>query len=339
MTPAAAHTGVCLTEVQRLDALRELEQEWARLFEEARGVTPFLHPAWLLSWCEAFGIERVCAAIVRDSPKGRLLAVLPCHDPEGDPRGLALLGGDLSDHRGPVMRAGEEEAAGTALFAWTESRHSRAVFDDLPGDHPWASAPLREGWARALACVCPVVSLRDSVEQWTERLPHGLRRNLRRYGARLEQLGCWERRVADEGNVADVIEAFITLHGARWHAHGEAGVLDTAAVQRFHRISAPRLQRAGLLRLHAWALDGRIVAVQHVLVNGIRACAYLAGYDPAFAPLSIGTVLIAAAVEHAIREGCREFDFLRGVEPYKYAWGAANQNTWRVSWSREGTGD
>jgi CelD/BcsL family acetyltransferase involved in cellulose biosynthesis len=48
-------------------------------------------------------------------------------------------------------------------------------------------------------------------------------------------------------------------------------------------------------------------------------------------------VLINAAIEHAIREGCEEFDFLRGVEPYKYAWGAANQHTYRLCWSRKGT--
>jgi CelD/BcsL family acetyltransferase involved in cellulose biosynthesis len=108
-------------------------------------------------------------------------------------------------------------------------------------------------------------------------------------------------------------------------------------VQRFHRMGAPRLQRAGLLRLHAWTLDGRIVAVQYVLVHRGRACGYLAGYDPQLAACSIGSVLINAAIEHAIREGCREFDFLRGVEPYKYAWGAANQHTYRLCWAREET--
>src|SRR4051794_20936578 len=144
MPPAPSTAGVCLTEVRRLGALCELEKEWASLFDEARGVTPFLHPAWLLSWCEAFGVERVCAAVVRDASNGRLLAVLPCHDPEGGSEPLSLLGGDLSDHRGPVIRAGDE-AAGPTLFAWMESRHSRGVLDDLPCDHPWATAALPEG--------------------------------------------------------------------------------------------------------------------------------------------------------------------------------------------------
>src|SRR4051794_39264049 len=241
MGRALSTASLCTTEVRRLDALRELEDEWSRLFAGARGVTPFLHPAWLLPWCEAFGIERVCAAVVRNRINGRLVAILPsCESPQ-DPFTLALLGGDLSDHRGPVMQAGEEDAASRALFEWTASRFSRAAFDDLPGDHPWVTTPLPGGWQRTAACVCPVVPLSHSVEVWKEGLSHGLRRNLRRYGDRLERLGRVERFVADHRNISEVVEAFICLHGARWGARGQTGVLDTAAVQQFHRLTAPRL--------------------------------------------------------------------------------------------------
>ena len=45
--------------------------------------------------------------------------------------------------------------------------------------------------------------------------------------------------------------------------------------------------------------------------------------DPEFAALSPGTLVIGTAIESAIREGCGEFDFLRGDEEYKYFWGAA----------------
>ena len=39
----------------------------------------------------------------------------------------------------------------------------------------------------------------------------------------------------------------------------------------------------------------------------------------------------APPIEHAIQEGCVEFDFLRGAEPYKYAWGAADRQQWRLT--------
>ena len=39
-------------------------------------------------------------------------------------------------------------------------------------------------------------------------------------------------------------------------------------------------------------------------------------------------ILTAHAIEQAIAEGCREIDFLRGQEPYKYGWGAVDR--WNV---------
>ena len=41
--------------------------------------------------------------------------------------------------------------------------------------------------------------------------------------------------------------------------------------------------------------------------------------------MSIGTVILAHAIDEAVREGCITFDFLRGAEDYKYAWGAQDR--------------
>jgi CelD/BcsL family acetyltransferase involved in cellulose biosynthesis len=52
---------------------------------------------------------------------------------------------------------------------------------------------------------------------------------------------------------------------------------------------------------------------------------YLSGYDPDLEKQSIGTILVAHAVEQAVRDGATTFDFLRGAEEYKYAWGATDR--------------
>jgi CelD/BcsL family acetyltransferase involved in cellulose biosynthesis len=50
--------------------------------------------------------------------------------------------------------------------------------------------------------------------------------------------------------------------------------------------------------------------------------AYQSGWDPAYAPHSIGSVLVANAVRNAAEHGAHTFDFLRGAESYKYRFGA-----------------
>ena len=59
------------------------------------------------------------------------------------------------------------------------------------------------------------------------------------------------------------------------------------------------------------------------------------GLDPAaFAALSPGVVLTAAAIERAIDLGRAEFDFLRGDEEYKYRFGAIDHSIYRLTLQR-----
>jgi len=57
---------------------------------------------------------------------------------------------------------------------------------------------------------------------------------------------------------------------------------------------------------------------------------YNSGYDPAFAPLSVGFVSKALTLKRAIEEGKQRFDFLRGAEPYKYDLGAQDLKVYRL---------
>jgi CelD/BcsL family acetyltransferase involved in cellulose biosynthesis len=57
--------------------------------------------------------------------------------------------------------------------------------------------------------------------------------------------------------------------------------------------------------------------------------AYHSAFDPLFEDLSPGTLIIAHAIEEALREGAVRFDFLRGREPYKYLWGTQDRATLR----------
>jgi CelD/BcsL family acetyltransferase involved in cellulose biosynthesis len=80
-------------------------------------------------------------------------------------------------------------------------------------------------------------------------------------------------------------------------------------------------------------IDGRIIAVLYGMHAHRRTYFYLSGFDSEFARLSPGTLIVAAAIEHARREGAGAFDFMRGREPYKYRWGAIDRpNAMRRLW-------
>jgi CelD/BcsL family acetyltransferase involved in cellulose biosynthesis len=137
----------------------------------------------------------------------------------------------------------------------------------------------------------------------------------------------WELGTAD--TVPGLFDELARLHGRRWAEREQAGVLADAAVLAAHREAAPRLQAAGLLRLLALRLDGDVAAVLYALADPPvwpqrRWSFYIAGFDPARAALSPGTLAIGQAIDQAQAEGAVAFDFLRGDEPYKRRWGAVD---------------
>ena len=128
----------------------------------------------------------------------------------------------------------------------------------------------------------------------------------------------------------EAMDDLFALHAAQWQARGEAGVLAPAPVQAFHRQAARALAQTDTLRLHRLRNGTRTVAVLYGFQVRNRAYVYLSGIHPAYARLGLGTVLIGAAIGTARANGARELDFLRGAEPYKYAWSATNQMLLRL---------
>lgn len=98
----------------------------------------------------------------------------------------------------------------------------------------------------------------------------------------------------------------------------------------FHREVAGRVLCDGLLRLYVLYLGDVPAAAFYGFQTRRRTVYYLGGFEPRFERYSPGTLVVAHALERAVVEdSAAAFDFLRGAEAYKYAWGAADQEVYR----------
>jgi len=277
-------------------------------------------------------------------------------------RTLRLAGTGGSDYLDIVAAPGHEAAVATAFFGWLAANRRAWDWADFQQVRPGAvlascCCPTEgegSGSGAAAAATAPPAGLRAECwpgetcpflalppgdwEAFRKTLGKKLRQNIGYYERALEKQFRAEYRVATAETLAADLEAFFALHQARWQRRWMPGAFAAEGARRFHADVAARLLAAGMLRLHTLLLDGQVRAAIYCFQKGERCYYYLGGFDPELARLSVGTVLTARAIRHAIEsDRATEFDFLRGDEPYKYRWGAQDRHNRRVSVTRGGS--
>jgi len=324
------------------DELAALEPEWTDLWERCPDAGPFQAPEWLLPWWRHLGRGRLCGVAVRSSERLVGLALLSVSSYFGMPvRRLGLLGTGITDRLGVLLEpALAHQGVEIMLAALAEHGHEWDFcdFQQLPESSPLLRAALPSGMRASNLPqeVCPYLPLPEAPEAVRASLPARMQANLRYYERRLARTGGGGVEAATQPNLGAALDDLFRLHQGRWRRRGLPGGFASSRVRAFHRATAPRLLERGWLRLLQLHAEGRTVAAMYCLVCRGTAYYYLGGFDPAAAALSPGTLLIARALEDAVRNGAREFDFLRGDEPYKYAWGAVNRlHSRRLLWRDE----
>ena len=299
------------------------EAEWWDLWRRDPRATPFQSPAWVEAWWRHLGGgERIDAAV--RGPDGRLDALLPMHVwRDGDVRRLVPVAAGQSDYSDAVLDPAADVAAlWKAVFA-TAGRWDELLLPDLRPDSPLLG-PVPDGWRAHDEPheVCPVMAL-PPAPPLLAGLTKSRRRKVVHDRNRALAAGTLDETVVAGADALDeAMEALFRLHAARWARAGEPGVLADPPTQAFLRDAAFGLAEAGLLVATVVRFDGRIVAVLLAFADGWRGYSYINGVDQDAPGQSFGTLAFALAIERALEGGATEFHFLRGEEPYKYAWGA-----------------
>ena len=304
-----------------------LAADWERLLGASPVRGPFLSWRWHHLWWESFA-----------RPGDELLLLALC-DAEG-PAGIAPLyrrdgrlafaaGTDVSDYLDLLVRPGGETAVAGALSRYLlDLRWGELALDSLAPDSNvlrYLAPALGSAGLTADAQqqeVCPVVELPADWESYVASLSKKDRHELRRKYRRLEGAGPTEYLALVDGQIGPrEVEDFLTLH--RLSTPDKAVFMDEQ-MQGFFRQLFARFAHDGLLRLYFLEYDAKRVAAALLFDWGESFLLYNSGYDPAYAPLSVGLLLKAHCLRDAISLGRRRFDFLRGNERYKYDLGAVD---------------
>jgi CelD/BcsL family acetyltransferase involved in cellulose biosynthesis len=186
------------------------------------------------------------------------------------------------------------------------------IGERLPGDSVWTPAL---GAAELTRDANPVLHLGrwpswpDYIASLSSKLRYEMRHDepalARRHSIRF-------RLTRDEGSLSSDLDAFFSLHEARWSARSSF-----APMEAFHRRFAAIALRRGWLRLWILEVDDRPVAARYDFQFARVYSAFNGGRHPDWNKAGVGLVLRAHTMREALADGAEEYRFLRGGEAYK----------------------
>ncbi len=321
-----------IEEFRTLPALIQVRNEWLELWRASQRATAFQSPQWLFAWWKYFADKRELCVFTAHR-NGNLVGIAPlCIDSvvEGGIIEARFIGSGISDYLDFVLADTQSsEIAGAMLDAIFASTHLDVLtLESLPADSPVLRTPSRFDSVVVPQDVCPVLTLKSPNRADPSFDTEALRK-FRYYRRRLERTGECVIEAAGPQSFPTFFDALLRLHRERWSLRAELGVLNNSSITQLHREVASQFLEEGNLRLHLLTLDGHAAAAFYGFHHARKTMYYLGGFSPEFKHLNVGTVIVGDAIERAAQEGASEFDFLRGDESYKYAWGATNRLTYR----------
>ena len=221
---------------------------------------------------------------------------------------------------------------------WASTRklaqlRSGAVLAQIAATSPLVERARADNWTVAPAEVCPVLTLRDSYDEYVKSLGKNMREQIKRYPRRLEKQFSVEYELAKTpAQVDEFWRDLVELHGKRWRARGQTGVLALPSRRNFHRYVCHKFLANDWLRLWRLKCDGQPACVLLNYFWGGKYWFFIGGFEPELMKWSVGTCLFSRVFQSAIEEGASEFDFLRGAEQYKYRFGAVDREYVDLKW-------
>ncbi len=230
--------------------------------------------------------------------------------------GDAALDAPYVEHNAPLMAAGADPAPLIAA-AWRVPGVRRLGLPGVPaslaataGAVVWREQSEPAPW---LDLDAVRAAGGDYLATRSANTRQQLRRSLRQHpGLVLET-------ASGTAQALDWLDALITLHQADWQRRGKPGAFAPPFMRRFHAELIARALPCGEVELLRAVSGGRPIGYLYNFRLGGRVSAYQSGLDQSSAGAQDrpGLVLHLLAIQRALEQGMRSYDFLAGAARYK----------------------
>ncbi|KAA3658315.1 MAG: GNAT family N-acetyltransferase [Calditrichaeota bacterium] len=327
-------------------AFQNIQGEWNHLLSQSLKKSFFLTWEWQFQWWKFYqkvGSEKSLYIVLIRDEFDKIQAILPMYKTHisgvlGKKLELLYLvgsGHESSEYLDAIVSSSADEQLYETLCECLQQADVDGVhFSDLRDDS--VLLPLLQDWARQQGLhaekqywkTCPFIPLQGNYEDFIGSLSKNMRYNVRRRTRNLEKNHKVVFRKSETAEDAEkTVGVLYELHRKRWETKEGESKFDDPLREKFHAIIAAPLLDGGYLRFYILEVDDVPVATLYCFAYDGHVYYYQAGMEPELEKKSIGMVVMGKAIEASFEEGAHEYDFLRGLEDYKFRWTDKTRDT------------
>ena len=294
----------------------------------------FLTYEWISTWWKHFGEGKKLNILVLENER-QIIGIVPLMKVEyqiGPFKLHTLEGiGAISNNYIALTSPENEQAMVAAFLSYVHEKLGRLVvkLDFVPRESSFLSeirkqTPLfcnRLVFQERVAALAPHIFLHGTWEEQFRSLSHNRRSVIKRALLAMEK----DSRVVEfqecpPHNINDTLTKFFDLHKMRWKSTGYRELFADLRVKEFYRDISSCFADKGWLHISQLTVDGELASSVFSFVYNRRFYAVTIARDLKYSKYSTGHVHIMHILKAAIAKNLREFDFFRGLEPYKFYW-------------------
>ena len=169
---------------------------------------------------------------------------------------------------------------------------------------------------------CPYINLKKGWQEILKCLKSKLKAEIFRNERKLQEKGYLVFKSHTEKIPPEkLLKDYFDMHIKKWKYYSKSySQFQYKHWREFITSLSSLMFNSGWLDLSYLEFNNYMVACHFGFKYNDRLYYYMPTFDPAFATYSPAKILIMKMIEHLHNYGLKEFDFLRGKEPYKMAW-------------------
>ncbi|MBN2512089.1 MAG: GNAT family N-acetyltransferase [Sedimentisphaerales bacterium] len=324
-----------------------LKTGWERLHAHSADSSVVQGWDWADCWWRTYGGDRTSWVLgaYRD---GELVGIAPLAKNLNPTRYFGFLGlqtiwfvgsgrtkarGVLSEYLDFIVRDGSKDECARALLGYLagDTGWDEIILDNISAES--GTVALLERYARDYGLKYEVVDktptilikLPASWDEYLQSISSNLRYRINRGRKEFTSHGGEYHLVENEAQLSGAMADLEKLHQHRWEGKGQDGAFASQHWKSFHTLLVPRLFDKGMVKLSFLKLDGQAVAANYNFACNGKIHFFQSGMIPhENKHIRLGLILHSYCIEEAIREGYKEYDFLKissSGPGYKEMWG------------------